>query len=391
MRKWRVLLAIVMLTFVAACGNEQAVEFSDSFEKAATTAEGSTVNLYMWGGDEGINSYIDDYVAPRLEESYNIELNRVAMDTAEFIRQLSLDNKADRQVGTIDAVWINGDNFRNAKEAGLLRDGLIERVPNAELLNETAQQSDAGTPTEDLELAWGNVQFILHYDAAKVDNPPQSFEELRRWTEDNPGRFTYPEVTDFTGNAFVRHLLYERYGDELDQKATIEDSFWDDLKAWSPNLWKDGQTYPKTLEQLDQLYASGEVWMTMGFNERRAEAEVTEGIFPKETRALVLDHSIASTHFLAVPFNAPNPDGALVLLQELLSPEAQLVKQGPDYWGDGTSLDLTKLDVNDQRAFEELGEGVTYPDSEQLLERSIPDYGPNVIDIVREEWPRVAK
>ncbi|MFY7868553.1 MAG: ABC transporter substrate-binding protein, partial [Exiguobacterium sp.] len=145
--------------------------FSDSFEKAATTAEGSTVNLYMWGGDEGINSYIDDYVAPRLEEVYNIELNRVAMDTAEFIRQLSLDKKADRQVGTIDAVWINGDNFRNAKEAGLLRDGLMERVPNAELLNETAQQSDAGTPTEDLELAWGNVQFILHYDAAKVDNP----------------------------------------------------------------------------------------------------------------------------------------------------------------------------------------------------------------------------
>ncbi|MBR2077490.1 MAG: hypothetical protein IKG65_01380 [Exiguobacterium sp.] len=89
------------------------------------------------------------------QESYNIELNRVAMDTAEFIRQVSLDKKADIQVGTIDAVWINGDNFRNAKEAGLLRDGLMGRVPNAELLNETVQQSDAGTPTEDLELAWG--------------------------------------------------------------------------------------------------------------------------------------------------------------------------------------------------------------------------------------------
>lgn len=77
------------------------------------------------------------------------------MDTAEFIRQVSLDKKADIQVGTIDAVWINGNNFRNAKEAGLLRDGLMGRVPNAELLNETVQQSDAGTPTEDLELAWG--------------------------------------------------------------------------------------------------------------------------------------------------------------------------------------------------------------------------------------------
>ena len=98
MKKWRVLLVTFMLAFVAACGNKEAVEFSDSFEAAAESAEGSTVNLYMWGGDEGINSYIDDYVAPRLEESYDVELNRVAMDTAEFVRQLSLDKKADRQL-----------------------------------------------------------------------------------------------------------------------------------------------------------------------------------------------------------------------------------------------------------------------------------------------------
>ncbi|WP_215145161.1 ABC transporter substrate-binding protein [Exiguobacterium qingdaonense] len=391
MKTWKLLFALMMLTFVAACSNDQPVEFSDSFETAVETAEGTTVNMYMWGGDEGINDYIDDYVAPRVNEEYGVELNRVAMDTAEFIRQLSLDQKADRQVGTIDVVWINGDNFRNAKQAGLLRGGLMERVPNATLLNETAQQTDAGTPTDNLELAWGNVQFILHYDAERIQNPPTTFEELRRWTEDNPGRFTYPEVNDFTGNAFVRHLLYERYGAQLTDDPTIDEAFWDDLKAWSPHLWKEGQTYPKTLEQLDQLYASGEVWMTMGFNERRAEAEVTKGIFPKETRALLLDHSIASTHFLAIPFNAPNPDGALVLIQELLSPDAQLVKQGPDYWGDGTSLDLTKLDEADRQAFKELGDGVTYPDTEQLRERSIPDYGPDVIDAVREEWPRVAK
>lgn len=379
----------VILAVLTGCGSEPKVEFQNSFEETERAAKGTTVNFYLWGGDEGINRYLDDYVAPRLKEAYDVELNRVPMDTAEFVRQLSLDKDADRTRGTIDVVWINGDNFRNAKAAGLLRDGLPRRVPNAKLLNETAQQTDAGTPTDGLELAWGNVQFILHYDAAKVTEVPQTFEELRRWTEDNPGRFTYPEVTDFTGNAFVRHLLYERYGTDIEDG--IDESFWDELKAWSPSLWKEGRTYPKTLEQLDQLYASGDVWMTMGFNERRAEAEVIAGIFPEQTRALVLDHSIASTHFLAVPFNAPNPDGALVLINELLSPEAQLVKQSPDYWGDGTSLDLSKLDVADREAFMELGDGVTYPDADRLQKRSIPDYGPDVIDAVREEWIRVAR
>lgn len=392
MKTWGMgLLLSLFVWSLAGCGSDSTVPFSESFEDAVDASEQTTVNFYLWGGDEGINRYLDEFVAPRLQERYGIDLNRVPMDTAEFVRQLSLDKKADRKQGSIDLVWINGDNFRNARNADLLRDGLPKRVPNAGLLNETAQQSDAGTPTDGLELAWGNVQFVLHYDAAKVAEPPSTFEELRRWTEDNPGRFTYPEVTDFTGNAFIRHLLIERYGTDLAGTETIEDAFWDDLKAWSPSLWKEGRTYPSTLEQLDQLYASGDIWMTMGFNERRAEAEVKEGVFPKATKALVLDHSIASTHFLAIPFNAPNPDGALVVMNELLSPEAQLVKQSAEYWGDGTSLDLSKLSDRERAAFEALEAGTTFPDPDLLRERAVPDYGPEIIDAVREEWPRVVR
>ncbi|MFP3423325.1 ABC transporter substrate-binding protein, partial [Bacillus sp. SIMBA_161] len=60
MKAIKIFIATALLIFVAACGNEQAVEFSDSFDAATESAKGSTVNLYMWGGDEGINSYIDD-------------------------------------------------------------------------------------------------------------------------------------------------------------------------------------------------------------------------------------------------------------------------------------------------------------------------------------------
>ncbi|STO07940.1 ABC transporter substrate-binding protein [Exiguobacterium aurantiacum] len=381
---------LTALLMLAACGTERA-ELAPTFEQAAEEAAQTTVNFYLWGGDDGINRYLDEFVAPRLEAAYDIELNRVPMDTAEFVRQLSLDKRAERANGTIDLMWINGDNFRNAAEADLLREDILDAIPNAALLNETAQATDAGIPTEGLEVAWGNVQFVLHYDAEKVKNPPETFDQLRRWTEENPGRFTYPEVTDFTGNAFIRHLLYAEYGDAMRDMDTIPDEFWDELAAWSPNLWKRGETYPKSLAQLDQLYASGEVWMTMGFNERRAEAEVNASVFPDGTRALVLDHSIASTHFLAIPFNASNPNGAVVVIEELLSPEAQLMKQSDTYWGDGTSLDVEKLDHTDREAFLALDEGITYPDPIELAERQIADYGPDVIDLVREGWPRVAR
>ena len=389
MRRLKQFGLMLSLIFLAACGTTRA-EIAPTFEQAAEEAKQSTVNFYMWGGDDGINRYIDEYVAPRLKETYDVELNRVPMDTAEFVRQLSLDKRANREEGTIDLMWINGDNFRNAAEAELLQGDLLDKIPNAALLNEEAQATDAGTPTDGLEVAWGNVQFVMHYDADKVKNPPTTFDELHRWTEENPGRFTYPEVTDFTGNAFVRHLLYAEYGTAAGD-GEIPDAFWEKLATWSPTLWKQGSTYPKSLAQLDQLYAAGDVWMTMGFNERRAEAERNDGVFPKGTRALVLEHSIASTHFLAVPFNAKNPNGALVVINELLSPEAQLAKQDATYWGDGTSLDLTKLDAADRDAFLKLDDGVTYPDPERLAERSIPDYGPAVIDAIREEWDRVAK
>lgn len=391
MRFLKPIALFAALVLLSACGTVDKAEVALTFEEAVQDAESSTVNFYLWGGDEGINRYLDEYIAPRLKNEYDITLNRVPMDTPEFIRQLSLDKQSDREAGTIDLMWINGDNFRNAAEAELLQGNILDKIPNAKLLNETAQSTDAGTPTNGLEVAWGNVQFVLHYDEEKVKNPPTTFEELHRWTEENPGRFTYPEVTDFTGNAFVRHLLYAEYGESLREDPTIPDDFWDELASWSPNLWKQGATYPKSLEQLDQLYAKGDVWMTLGFNERRAESERNNQVFPNGTRALVLDHSIASTHFLAVPYNAKNPNGSLVVINELLSPEAQLMKQDAKYWGDGTSLDLEKLEESDRKAFLELNDGVTYPDPAVLNERSVADYGPDIIDRILEEWPRVTK
>ena len=32
-----------------------------------------TVNFYIWGGDEGINRYIDEWVAPRMKEQFGVE------------------------------------------------------------------------------------------------------------------------------------------------------------------------------------------------------------------------------------------------------------------------------------------------------------------------------
>ncbi|WP_199622595.1 hypothetical protein [Paenibacillus alkalitolerans] len=39
------------------------------WEQLTEQAKGQTVNLYMWGGSDSINKYIDEWAAPRLKKN----------------------------------------------------------------------------------------------------------------------------------------------------------------------------------------------------------------------------------------------------------------------------------------------------------------------------------
>ncbi|MGE6554638.1 ABC transporter substrate-binding protein [Exiguobacterium artemiae] len=384
--------------FLAGCASPaapvQEKVLGSSYTSIEKDANETTVRMYMWGGDEGINAYIDEYVAPKLKKEHKITLKRVPIETADLIQKLRAEKKAGKKTGVIDVVWINGDNFRNAKKDGLLYGEITKVLPNMKYVDPQAQGSDSGTPTDHLEAAWGKVQYTFHYDQASVAKPPKDLQQLKSWVKQNPGKFTYPEVTDFTGNAFVRHVMYG-----VESKETLKDPKADFKKTWAylnelkPYLWKEGKTYPKTLAQLDQLYAKGSVAFTMGFNERRAEQEVKSGTFPKETRPLVLtEGSIASTHFLSIPFNAPNPNGALVTINTLLSPDAQLKKFDGTYWGDGTSLDLTTLSSTGKQAFEDVPAAESTPKPAAFEDKVRAELDPAFFDVIRKDWPeRVAR
>ncbi|MCY1691799.1 extracellular solute-binding protein [Exiguobacterium sp. SL14] len=101
-----------------------------SYQSIEKEAEKSTVRMYMWGGDDGINAYIDEYVAPRLKKEHNITLERVPIETADIIQKLRAEKQAGKEKGVIDVVWINGDNFLNAKKDDLLYGEITKVLPN---------------------------------------------------------------------------------------------------------------------------------------------------------------------------------------------------------------------------------------------------------------------
>ncbi|MCM3611168.1 ABC transporter substrate-binding protein [Planococcus sp. MERTA32b] len=398
------LLALPLAACSAQTGNEEAEEadnlLSADWQEITDAAKGQEVNMYMWGGNDNINRYLDDWVAQRMKEMHDIELSRVPVsDAQDFINQLLDEKSAGKTAGSIDVIWINGENFKTAKDNGLLFGDFAGQLPNFnEYINQEAPEisHDFGEPVEGLEAPWGKAQFVFVHDGQKVDAPPKSMEQLAEWVQENPGQFTYPALPDFTGSAFIRHVLYETTGGHEQYElpaAEIEDlesrlePMWEYLNGIEPYLWREGETYPESLAKLDQLYASGEVSMTMSYDPALAASEVLKGRFPESTRTFLLDGgTLSNTHFLSIPFNSSDKAGAMVAINEMMSPEAQTAKLSPENWGDLSALDLEKLSPEQQQAMNgvELGEATL--SLEELENNRLPELSSDYIEIIEKGW-----
>ena len=366
-----------------------------SRDQLVNSVGGGTVRFAMWGGDERINSWIDTFVASRMKELYGITVARTPMDAAVFITKLSNEKKAGKTEGSLDLLWINGENFARAKREGLLFGPYAERLENWKYVDPTEVSLDFGVPVEGYEVPYGKAQFVFEYDKAKVADIPRSFRELGEWVRENPGRFTYPQPPDFTGSAFVRQAFYEIGGGherflepgrtaEFEKSAALVFAWLNEIK---PYLWQEGRSYPGNKARLDGMFERGEVDLNMSYTQSGAQGRIEEGVYPDTVRTFVMrGNSISNFHFTAIPFNAPNKAGAMLLSDFLLSPEAQLSKNTPAVWGDFTVLDMKRLEEKDRAAFRNLDLGRATLDLETLAENAVPEILPEYLLALDKGW-----
>jgi putative spermidine/putrescine transport system substrate-binding protein len=359
-------------------------------------ARDSQVRWYMFGGWAHVNTWVDTYVATEMKQRYDIELVRVPMDAGVFINKLLSEKAAGKKTGNIDLLWINGENFKNAKEAGLLFGPFAGRLPNViRYVDPESVAFDFGYPVEGYEVPYGRAQFVFEYDSARITAPPQSMPELKAWVVANPGRFTYPQPPDFTGSAFIRQVFYavtgghEQYlaGWDPDLFARKAPLLWDWLNAIEPHLWQKGRTYPKDSAFLDTLFSRGEVAFGMSYHPPHAQNKILEGSYPQSVRTFVMrDGSIYNTHFTAIPFNSPNKAGAMVLANFLISVDAQLSKYSPENWGDFPALDVNRLTPADQQRFNAVDLGPATLGSAQLDPAAVPEIPSAYLEALEQGW-----
>lgn len=397
------MLGLVPLAVLAgACAApevETATTEDRPWEEVLAAAEGQTVDLWMFGGDERGNAYVDDVLAPAAAE-LGVTLRRVPVaDTRDALRRVLAERAAGEEDGTVDLVWVNGDNFATGREAGAWACGWAGTLPNAAYVAEDDPlvTEDFGVPTEGCESPWHKAQFAFVYDEARVDDPPTSLAGLLEWAEENPGRFTYPAPPDFTGSVFVRQALYavsggpEEVPPVFDQAAADEltPALWERLREVAPSLWREGRTYPRDAVALDRLFADGEVDFTMTYGPATLTGLVEDGTFPATTRVLELDEgTVGNASFLALPVTAGDPEGAMVVADLALSPEQQALKADPSVWGQFTVLDLDLLDPADRARFDALPASPVVPPYEELSEDAQPELSSSWVGPLDEGWRR---
>jgi putative thiamine transport system substrate-binding protein len=389
------LWTIAALTLITLSGAR-----TDAWDETLAEARGQTVYWNAWGGDEQINAYIA-WVGEQVAERYGVELVHVKLtDTAEAVARIVAEKASGRNGdGSVDLIWINGENFAALKQQDLLFGPFAQSLPNfrhVDTAGKPTTLNDFTIPTEGYEAPWGMAQFVFLHDSATVPQPPRTIPALLDWVKANPGRFTYPAPPDFIGSTFLKQVLIEltpnpdvlqRPVEEADFAAATA-PLWDWLKGVETHLWRQGEGYPASGPALHQLLDDGEVDFSMAFNPAEASAAIEAGRLPKTVRTFILeDGTIGNTHFVAIPFNAAHKAGAMVVADFLMSPEAQARKQDPAVWGDFTVLDVAGLEAADRDRFDRLPRGIATLPTEALTPVR-PEPHPSWMTEIEAEWLR---
>jgi putative thiamine transport system substrate-binding protein len=355
--------------------------FAEDWQSIEKQADGQTVYFHAWGGSQEINRYIQ-WAGKELKSRYNVTLNHVKVtDISETTTRLIAEKAAGKNTGgSVDMVWINGENFKSMKDNQLLYGPFVDALPNWQYVDKTLPVDvDFSEPTDGLEAPWGVGQLVFIHDTENLNNPPHSFAEMLSYANAFPNHLTYPRPPEFHGTSFIKALLIELTNNEPAlQKPVNAETFeqvtqplWQYLDKFHKVAWRGGKQFPAGTAETLQLLDDGQIDLAITFNPNAVFSAQSSGTLAETTKAYAMDAgALSNIHFLAIPWNANANAGAQVAINFLLSPEAQSRKGDINIWGDPSVLSseyLTGTAKNTQQ-FKSINE--PHPSWQNALEQA---------------------
>lgn len=347
--KFKAVLATIFC-IVTSANIAHATDTNSQWQQIEKQARGQTVYFYAWGGSPAVNQFIDN-AAIQIKKEYDVTLKQVKVaNIAETVQHIGAEKLAGKveNGGSADLLWINGENFRTLKQQNMLYGPLSNILPNWKLIDKSLPyEHDFTEPTEGYEAPWGVGQLVFIYDTDIIKNPPQSFAQLLTFAEKHPGKISYPQPPSFHGTSFLKAALIElshnnpalyKPVSEADY-AKITAPLWNYLDKLNAVAWRDGKKFPKSSAETIQLLDDGQLDLAITFNPNSVQSLIEEGKLTDTAKAYAFKAgALSNLHFLAIPKNSPHKQGALVVINYLMSPAAQLAKADPKIWGDPAIL-----------------------------------------------------
>ncbi len=358
-------MLLMLVLALGSCGNHSTpsteLPESWSWQDIEQAAAGTQLSMMMWQGDPLVNRYMVEYVKPALKQCCNIDLQLLSGQGHQIVSTLMAEREAGLRNSQLDVVWINGETFFQLRQIDALYGPFTSRLPNSRYINweDPFISRDFGQPLDGYECPWGNVQMTLIYNSSRVQQTPHSLVQWEQWWAANPGLFTLGH--DFTGMTLLKAWLMELAGGPQELSGPFDPKKYEKYSAelWAlinrnkANFWNGGRTFPSSVAQMHQLFAQGELLFTMSNNDAEVDNKIAEGFFPDDSRAYVpRSGTIQNSHYLGIARGSVNKAAAMVLINWLISPEAQFQKYQPAVWGDGTILSLDLLEPEWQERFE---------------------------------------
>ncbi len=334
----------------------------ENWQSISQQARGQTVWFNAWGGDPAVNRYLD-WVSAEVKRDYAVDLRIVHIaDAADAVKRIQTEARAGRsRGGSIDLLWVNGENFRTLKQANLLRSDWAEKLPNWRYVDTRKPvREDFSIATDGAESPWGSAQLTFIARRSQLAQPPDSAQALLAFATAHPGSVTYPRPPDFTGTAFLEQLLVAltdrpealRQPPQETSFAAVTAPLWAYLDRLHPLLWRQGRDFPLSPARMDAMLAQGTLQLSLTFNPLHAQQKAASGELPQDSYSFGFKQGmLGNVHFVAIPANARATAGAQVVANFLLSPQAQLRKADPQIWGDPSVLDPEKLNDAQRAAF----------------------------------------
>ncbi|CAH8209871.1 ABC transporter substrate-binding protein [Vibrio aestuarianus] len=353
---------------------------AEEWKQIEQQAKGQTVYFHAWGGSQEINRYLQ-WADKELQQQYGVTLKHVKVtDIAETTTRLIAEKAAKKDNdGSVDMVWINGENFKSMKDNNLLFGPFVQDLPNWKYVDKTLPiDNDFSEPTEGLEAPWGVGQLVFIHDSATLNNPPHSFAEMLSYAQAFPNRLSYPRPPEFHGTSFLKSLLIELTDNDAALAKPVTQSdfdvitqpLWNYLDQFHKVAWRGGQQFPAGTSETVQLLDDGQLDLAITFNPNAVFSAQANGTLADTTKVYAMEYgALSNIHFLAIPWNATANAGAQVAINFLLSPEAQSRKGDLKVWGDPSVLSSQYLtgSAKNTKQFKSVGE--PHPSWQSALEK----------------------